>query len=514
MGMDPDEIRTTFADRGVIRLDGAFGAESAARIEASVWSYVESKAGIGRNDRATWPTSSPSIGWKGLDREPMLDAIAGSSMVHHTLDAIFGAGGWKPPRRSARILFTMPSEGPWTTVNAGWHMDCGFERPTWPVFAVTLFAFVGEVGPRGGGTLLLPGSHRVVERYRAAFETPPAAGKQGWLSFIRANPPLDELLRGATKPERHSGPEVVGKRLDVDGIPVEVVELTGSPGDVVITHMHVFHSASANTSDAPRLMLRKAVDASGRQTEDGADLTMLTDEQRASYDEWGYCRVPKAFERASAEAMVASIWRELDPEIGTGLDALRQVREANERLRRAGVFRPVSSPAARGDRRPYGARLVDERTWLGRAAAHTAVQATHRVGRPLVWLAHGRAVLSRSGHAADVRLPQRRAPMWRRHPRGRRLASCRRSVATRHPDRRWRAADYRKSLRRSEPWFADLVAQQRSPRTRTPRFMDESGDMLGIRVRVIELTASAGDVVLWHPSLLHAPAPNTRANRD
>ena len=29
--MDLDEIRTTFADRGVIRLDGAFSAASAAR---------------------------------------------------------------------------------------------------------------------------------------------------------------------------------------------------------------------------------------------------------------------------------------------------------------------------------------------------------------------------------------------------------------------------------------------------------------------------------------------------
>lgn len=264
--MDPDEIRTTFADRGVIRLEGAFSIESAARIQASVWNYVESKAGIRRDDPATWPTSAPPIGWRGLDREPMLAAMAGSPMVHRALDAIFGAGGWKPPRRGARILFTMPNEGPWTTVDQGWHMDRGFERPTWPVFAVTLFAFFGEVGPGGGGTLLLSGSHRVVERYRADFETPPPAGKQGLLSFMRANPPLEELLRGATKPELHSGPEVVGKRLDVDGIPVEVVELTGSPGDVVITHMHVFHSASANTSDTPRQMFRKAVDAAGAQT--------------------------------------------------------------------------------------------------------------------------------------------------------------------------------------------------------------------------------------------------------
>ena len=52
---------------------------------------------------------------------------------------------------------------------------------------------------------------------------------------------------------------MVGARHHIDGVPIDVVELTGAPGDVVITHLHVFHTASPNTSDTPRQMLGKTL---------------------------------------------------------------------------------------------------------------------------------------------------------------------------------------------------------------------------------------------------------------
>ena len=46
------------------------------------------------------------------------------------------------------------------------------------------------LGPGGGGTMLLPGSHRLVDHYRSTFETPPAGGKANWHPFLRRHPPL------------------------------------------------------------------------------------------------------------------------------------------------------------------------------------------------------------------------------------------------------------------------------------------------------------------------------------
>ena len=139
----------------------------------------------------------------------------------------------------------------------GWHMDCGFERPTWPTHAVKLFALFGEVIPGGGGTMPLPGSHRLVDQYRSTFESPPAAGKANWHPFLRRYPPLDRLLKGAAQADL--GQSLIGERFEIEGIPIDVVELTGGPGDVIVTHLHVFHCASPNTSDTPRQMLGKAV---------------------------------------------------------------------------------------------------------------------------------------------------------------------------------------------------------------------------------------------------------------
>jgi hypothetical protein len=44
-------------------------------------------------------------------------------------------------------------------------------------------------------------------------------------------------------------------------VPVDVLELVGSPGDIVITHLHVFHTTSPNTDDTPRQMLATSIAA-------------------------------------------------------------------------------------------------------------------------------------------------------------------------------------------------------------------------------------------------------------
>ena len=257
--MQTVDIRPRFEATGVVRLQGAFAAEQAAAIQEAVWRHADRQAGLRPGDPASW-AGSPVLNWQGLKRNPAFGPLVDNQLVSDALDVIFGAGGWQRPRFGAQILFSLPEPGPWVLPDA-WHMDCGFEQATWPVRSVKLFAFFGEVGPRGGGTMLLPGTHRLVDRYREGLPAPAGAGKENWRPFMRHHPWLARLLDGADLPDH--GRPLVGAAGEIDGVPVQVVELTGSPGDVVVTHLHVFHARSPNTGTVPRLMLGKEIRRAG-----------------------------------------------------------------------------------------------------------------------------------------------------------------------------------------------------------------------------------------------------------
>ena len=97
----------------------------------------------------------------------------------------------------------------------------------------------------------------MVDEYRYRLPGITGAGMANWHRLLRQHPFLAQLLNGAQMPD--GGRSLVGQKGEVNGAPVEVHELTGQPGDVVITHLHVYHAASPNVSAVPRQMLGKAV---------------------------------------------------------------------------------------------------------------------------------------------------------------------------------------------------------------------------------------------------------------
>jgi hypothetical protein len=245
-----------FVETGTVRLNAAFPLTAAEQMTKAVWSYAEGKAGMRRHDPASWPEGPIGLSWKGLKHHGAFNALVENDAVQTALDAVFGPNQWAQPRPGAQILLTLPKPGAWVLPGT-WHMDCGFERPSWPVYGVKLFAFFGEVGPKGGGTMVLPGTHRVVDEYRCRLTPGTGAGMANWHRLLKQHPFLAQLLNAHRMPD--GGRSLVGQVGDVNGVPVEVRELTGEPGDVVVTHLHVYHAASPNVGTVPRQMLGKTI---------------------------------------------------------------------------------------------------------------------------------------------------------------------------------------------------------------------------------------------------------------
>jgi hypothetical protein len=45
----------------------------------------------------------------------------------------------------------------------------------------------------------------------------------------------------------------------VDGVPLQVEEITGEPGDVILMHPHALHDGSDNVLETPRLALTQTI---------------------------------------------------------------------------------------------------------------------------------------------------------------------------------------------------------------------------------------------------------------
>ena len=133
-------------------------------------------------------------------------------------------------------------------------------RDAYIPFSGASFVFLNEVGPRAGGTLVVRGSQRLVERFVRGLTPEQRAQKYSLLKkqFNASDPWLAELTAGdvgATgRADRFQ--ECVH---EIHGVPVCVDDLQGSPGDVVLTHPWMLHATSPNAGDGPRIMLGKNI---------------------------------------------------------------------------------------------------------------------------------------------------------------------------------------------------------------------------------------------------------------
>jgi hypothetical protein len=247
--MDADALQH-FWSHGWVRVERAFSSEAASRMRDAVWRGL-AVDGIERNRPVTWTVERPTH-LRSLKGDPIFQHV-GSARLKGTLDAIFEGVAYDMPKDWGAFFVAFPTTEAWRIPSAGWHIDTHYCSTLRPTLGVKTHALLGDVGPRGGGSLLVSGSHRLVHNWFKAHPPPRDARSADMRKQLLSHPYIGELHAPGDAQKRIT--RFMERSEVLDDIPLQVVENTGSAGDVIVVHPLVLHVAAPNNAREPRFLL-------------------------------------------------------------------------------------------------------------------------------------------------------------------------------------------------------------------------------------------------------------------
>ena len=243
-----------FHTEGFIHVSNVFEYEDAIEFQNEIWQELEEEFGIIKDDRSTWRTP-PHSPRKTKFSETNNKVI--SKNFRSIIDQLLGSKIWEDPKSWGGFLITFPTQDieVWQLTHNLWHWDYELYRQ-FELKGLLIFSFYSEVGPQGGGTLAVSGSHRLLEHfYRSLNDVQKAMShsKQRKL-FFNHYPWFRKLSNEGSMPFNRISYFMKAEH-EIEGIDLKVVEFTGNPGDVVFCHPRLIHAPAAiNLSNHPRIM--------------------------------------------------------------------------------------------------------------------------------------------------------------------------------------------------------------------------------------------------------------------
>lgn len=246
-----------FRNTGFIHVPQVLDVHLVERIREEIWEELETEFGILQTDRSTWrtPPRSPKKAKYSQTNNRLIN-----DRFRTLIDQLIGQDNWSEPSAWGGFLvnFPDPEQTAWNLANKLWHWD--YELFRFPELGgLLIFSFFSEVEPKGGGTLVVAGSHRAIRNYMAGMTPQQKQWKHGEQRkhFMKTHPYFIKL----NDPDIKEIPHIewfMDNEFAIDGIPLQVVELTGKPGDVVFCHPRLIHApAGVNLNTSPRIMRTK-----------------------------------------------------------------------------------------------------------------------------------------------------------------------------------------------------------------------------------------------------------------
>jgi hypothetical protein len=212
----------SFIERGFCMLRGAFTSQQAAAAVDCLWQRIEQKTPIRRCDPATWPASYDI---EEQLRSPQVLACF-NDPVASAVEQLVGEGRWSGDRRWGfwPVNFSYGANSPDDYPTSSWHIDGNWFRHTidCPKQGLLVIGLFTDIQPRGGGTILAGGSHKLTTRVLAKYP-------EG-ISHI-------ELFQEALR-------QPLG----------DFHEIIGNAGDVALCHPFLFHCRGHKYCGPPRII--------------------------------------------------------------------------------------------------------------------------------------------------------------------------------------------------------------------------------------------------------------------
>jgi hypothetical protein len=241
-----------FERDGYVVVRQAFPRADALAMEQHWWQELEDAHGIRRDDRSSWHQIRGDL--KVAKRDP-IQAKIHSERARGVFDDLLGKAAWSPPRDWGRTIVTFPEPGAWQLPTRLWHWDNPGELHHDRLRGLFVVSFIGPVAPRGGGTLIISGSPRLLiqQERRLPASQRDGLNTRGRDRFYRSHPWLMALTGLAPSPADRAA-AFMDSETTVEGVPLRVVELTGEPGDMVFCHPVMVHCVNPNRGARPRFM--------------------------------------------------------------------------------------------------------------------------------------------------------------------------------------------------------------------------------------------------------------------
>lgn len=248
--LSQDQLRD-FERRGVLRVDGLLSPEGVRTARQALLRPLE-KIGLWQDGgwnldavpRPKWPASGPKTATAIGHKHPELKALAREPKVQALIDELLD-GRKADSAQGPQVLFTLPNADAWF-VPHGWHPELprlkSGGRP-----GIQIFAFLDPVGPGGGGTIAIAGSHLLLNDGRCHRA-------QDVQRQLRPLPFFRDLYLEAERRAPECA-DLMDRKGRIDGVELELIEMTGQPGDAYVVDLRTLHSGAPNASDRPRLMM-------------------------------------------------------------------------------------------------------------------------------------------------------------------------------------------------------------------------------------------------------------------